>query len=376
MFNSSVIDVAIGLVFVFLLLSLIASAAKEILEACFKRRAKDLEKGIKELLGTDSPNFISNLYDHGLINSLFRGSYKSTNSGNLPSYIPSKNFALALMDLRNVSLNPDQKDPKIIIPAHVQQAFNAFKIAAGDDTAKMQQLVEDWYNSSMDRVSGWYKRRSQWWVFVIGLVLSVLVNADCVIIARRLSTDTTLREAVVTAAQQELKNNSTLAGTTSQTPTTQLAGQPATATVEDKSPGTNSEGSSSKADATVDKSIEKIKDNLSALDGVGLPIGWGQDLKDWNKETDAINEKTGFVEKFKIYAAATWHLRAKTYPHLAGWLLTALAVSLGAPFWFDMLNKIMVVRSTVKPSEKSKDEASKDPVPAKSNPTAQQPAVR
>jgi hypothetical protein len=63
------------------------------------------------------------------------------------------------------------------------------------------------------------------------------------------------------------------------------------------------------------------------------------------------------------------------YPHLAGWLLTALAVSLGAPFWFDTLNKIMVVRSTVKPSEKSRDEASKDPVPAKSNPAPSQQAA-
>lgn len=280
------------------------------------------------------------------------------------------------MDLRNVSLNPDQKDPKVIIPAHVQQGFNAFKITAGDDSGKMQKLVEDWYNSSMDRVSGWYKRRSQWWVFVIGLVLSVLVNANCVTIARRLSTDTTLREAVVTASQQELRNNSTLAGTTSQTPTPQPVGQAAPATVEDKSSGTNSEDSSSKYGPAIDKSIGKITANLSALDGIGLPIGWGQDLKDWNKETDAINEKTGFVEKVKIYGAATWHLRVKMYPHLAGWLLTALAVSLGAPFWFDTLNKIMVVRSTVKPSEKSKDEASKDPVPAKSNPApAQQEAV-
>jgi hypothetical protein len=75
MFNSSVIDVAIGLVFVFLLLSLIASSAKEGLESFFKRRAKDLEKGIKELIGSDGDKFIGSLYDHGLINSLFTGSY-------------------------------------------------------------------------------------------------------------------------------------------------------------------------------------------------------------------------------------------------------------------------------------------------------------
>jgi hypothetical protein len=46
--------------------------------------------------------------------------------------------------------------------------------------------------------------------------------------------------------------------------------------------------------------------------------------------------------------------------HVFGWLLTALAISLGAPFWFDMLNKFIVVRSTVKPKEKSPEEKSKD----------------
>jgi hypothetical protein len=50
--------------------------------------------------------------------------------------------------------------------------------------------------------------------------------------------------------------------------------------------------------------------------------------------------------------------------YLLGWLITACAVSFGAPFWFDMLNKIMVVRSTIKPQEKSQPEASKDKAPA------------
>ena len=46
--------------------------------------------------------------------------------------------------------------------------------------------------------------------------------------------------------------------------------------------------------------------------------------------------------------------------HWLGWLLTAFAVSFGAPFWFDLLNRFMVVRSTVKPKEKSPEEGSKD----------------
>jgi hypothetical protein len=76
-----------------------------------------------------------------------------------------------------------------------------------------------------------------------------------------------------------------------------------------------------------------IKSNLAELNALGLPIGL---------------HKTDLDPPMVLR-------------HLPGWLLTALAVSLGAPFWFDLLNKFMVVRSTVKPDEKSGQEASKDP---------------
>jgi hypothetical protein len=48
------------------------------------------------------------------------------------------------------------------------------------------------------------------------------------------------------------------------------------------------------------------------------------------------------------------------YSHWLGWLISALAISLGAPFWFDTLNRIMVIRSTIKPHEKSREQESKD----------------
>jgi hypothetical protein len=44
--------------------------------------------------------------------------------------------------------------------------------------------------------------------------------------------------------------------------------------------------------------------------------------------------------------------------HLAGWILTAIAASLGAPFWFDTLNKFMNVRAAgTSPSEKGSDKS-------------------
>ena len=80
----------------------------------------------------------------------------------------------------------------------------------------------------------------------------------------------------------------------------------------------------------------------------GIPLGWrfkpepGQSPKDFGRDwRRAPNTGLGWLLK------------------IAGILFTGFAVSLGAPFWFDVLNKVMVIRSTVKPDEKSPDEASK-----------------
>src|SRR6267378_3643573 len=95
MFGSTVIDIAIGLVFVYLLLSLICSAVNEIIERFAKYRASDLERGIKELLHDQA--WVDQIYKHPLVNGLFEGAYEPGGK-KLPSYIPATNFALALMD--------------------------------------------------------------------------------------------------------------------------------------------------------------------------------------------------------------------------------------------------------------------------------------
>src|SRR5436190_9590674 len=149
MFNSDIMDLAIGMIFVYLLLSLMCSAANEVIELWLKNRAADLEKGLRELVITQtvqdpllrrmgnrlkglwkggSPStetaakiaadaWMTELYDHPLLNGLYEGTYQHflnyknrtalgrlirrifLLSPKLPSYIPKRNFALAIMDL-------------------------------------------------------------------------------------------------------------------------------------------------------------------------------------------------------------------------------------------------------------------------------------
>ncbi len=380
MFNSNILDVAIGLIFVFLTLSLVCSAANEGIESFLKQRAKNLEKGIRELLGdlpeslpsdlekdaaglnsasdppppasiaaaintsADKPkDFIEAFYNHGLINSLYRGKYGDTPRRKLPSYIPAANFAMAVLDLRRTGAVP--------LPRNLRAAIDIFEMKARGDVFQLQRELENWYDSSMDRVSGWYKRKTQMILVGLGLVAAVAVNADTIEIAQRLSTDSNLRQSVARIAEEAVKHPPQ-----GQLPQTPVATTPATPAA----PPAPASPVASQPDP-----VTQIRTNLASLDGIGLPLGWQGFKADFLAKKAAqakamdLQGKTPETEsRLALYSEAGV---AAVKLHWIGWIVTALAISLGAPFWFDMLNKFMVVRSTVKPKEKSKEEASKDP---------------
>jgi hypothetical protein len=305
MFGSEMLDVAIGMIFAYLLLSLICSVLNEFIERSLKNRAGDLEKGLRELLNDpDGSNLVKKVYDHGMISSLFKGNYdpNARDKTNLPSYIPSRNFALAILGI----LVPDSSATDSMASfreavgkienARVKNALSAMLQAAADDVNKFRESIEGWFNSTMDRVSGWYKRRSQLIVFVVGFLAAGAMNVNSVSIANDLWVHKAQRDALVSSAQGYLVNHP------------------------DDQKGMNA----------------GLKADIDSFESYGLPIGWNIS---WHR---------------------TWqHWMAFAFLSLLGWFITACAVSLGAPFWFDVLNKFIVVRSTIKPHEKSMEEPSK-----------------
>src|SRR6202171_6138588 len=181
------LDVVIGVIFMYLLVSLICSAAVEFLEALLRFRARDLEHGIRELL-QNNPDLVKEIYDHPLVNSLYAGQYGEAGQGiysrgeksamrkrHLPSYIPARNFALALLDsiggsaavTGTVPPPPTVPPAAAALPTPAQislgavQDTNAYKAvattvaAARDDAAKARAKIEDWFNAGIERVWGW-----------------------------------------------------------------------------------------------------------------------------------------------------------------------------------------------------------------------------
>lgn len=316
MFGSVILDVAVGLVLVILFMSLIASTVQETFAGLRKRRPRTLKRGIAELLR--DPELVAAFYRHPRIAGLYRGTYEDADRrGELPSYIPADAFASALLDLAargraQAALMAGPESPAITVDSvrrnvtslgdlQVQRLVLTALDAAQGDLARARASIESWFNGAMDRVSGWYKRETQRWLFVTGLALAVVLDVNVITVTHDLYRDPARRDVAVA-----------MAGAVS---------QQASATT----PGTPARDSVLAALAR------------SAIDSVGtlaVPIGW----------TDAeMQDRLG-------HAWRSWF----------GWLLTAIAISFGAPFWFDVLNKVMVIRSTVKPREKSREEGSED----------------
>jgi len=350
MFSSDILEVATGIIFVFVLLSTICSAVREVIEAWLKTRAAYLEMGIRQLLqDREGTGLVKELFNHPLVCGLFSGKYTPGKlaSGpslwcrgkNLPSYIPSRNFALALMDIAACAPGataPAQAAPALSLAqmrANIQKIPNpvvqkALLLAidtGGGDVGRVQANIEAWYDSTMERVSGWYRRSTQWVLFWIALLLTVTLNINTLTIADYLYLHPSLSKATI----------STIERTTTEE-------------------GQTGEGSSSQGSP-----LSAYEAAQQELVGMHLPVGWANGwgyplMRPWTAQDHWPGPKA-MAEYNQIHP---WD---DVLEPLIGWLITAFAATLGAPFWFDVLDNIMVVRSTVKPQDKGADAA---PVPA------------
>jgi len=311
-------------------LSLLCSAIGEYIEAKFNNRAKYLREGIALLLNDSAGGGVDlagQLYAHGLVRPLYRDGTK------LPSYIPSRTFTLALWNIASTAadldsssggagsgaagVTADLKAVRAAIATHLpnrelRTALLTLIDEAQGDVERARRNIEEWYDGMMDRVSGWYKRRTTVLMLLLGFVVAGILNADTINIANTLARDGALRSSLVAAAEQRLS-----------TPV------PTTGAVTPE-----------QVDAQTTRNLRSAHDAVNAL---GLPIGWARATPDNTDDRRRVPDTFGdFMLK------------------LVGILVTGFAISQGAPFWFDLLNKFMVIRSTVKPAEKSGEQPSKD----------------
>ncbi len=314
--NFPALDVVLGLVFVYFILALVCSGINEAIASLARWRAQDLERGLWELLqdpkrGSEA---LEKLKAHPLIQPMLHpenkrlaapspplagGRPKTSRKTDFPAYIPSRTVVSALLGLDqqavSVASGSDIKGElrkldesiKAIPSEPVQHALTSLLHSAQGDAVAFRRTAEQWYDDHMERVSGWYKRRVQKVLWVLAAVIAITLNADSLQIANGLWVEPGVRASLVNQAQ-------------------------------------NVEGGGA-----------DVADPTAELQTLPVPLGW-------HLETSREDP-----QGFPFYR--DWDMLWSFLSKLIGLSVTAVAITFGAPFWFDTLSKVARLRNTGAP---------------------------
>lgn len=314
------LDVLIGLTLVYLIFSTAASIGVELLESWLRKRGRLLESGIGEILtqiiGSAEQDgeavakaMVRRLYESPFIYSLYEGKYVA-DGDRLPSAIPAPRFAGALLALA-------VEHEEFRSAANTMLKVAGLKL--GDDDTRVRAALAAYFDESMERVTGWYRRHVQLVLLAIGAVLAIALNADTLNIVRTLSQDDALRARIVaTAIGVQEQGGATAPVCSEATPECEQ------------------------------RLNQQVSQQLALAGSLGLPLGWnGIGLPAC---TPAPTEST--CSGARLFAFEALFVIAK----VVGLALTALATTLGAPFWFDLLNRLIQTRNVATQAKKVVEE--------------------
>jgi hypothetical protein len=345
MFGSTTLDIVIGLAFIYLLLGLITSILVELIASALDLRAKYLQQGLRTLL-TD-PLLIDQFRRHPMINSL-------SIEGGLPSYIPARSFALAILGLvagaeGEFGTVSDLRHALYSLPADgatgsLRRALLTLADDAGEDLDRLRYNIEFWYVSTMDRVSGLYKRRVQWTVFFIALGITVAANVDTGEVTKYIAKSAFLHDLLTSRATyrpDDAVERSLLRPSPYPSPVLQFNSLGVPTPTPYSSTGTQfnpSSGPTASPTPTASPGLTRVSPYMRELES---PKSELESFYDANE----LNLPLGWSGRSQIRTPTA------LFSSLLGWLFTALAATICALFWFNILNRFIVIRSAVKPHE-------------------------
>ena len=202
MFDHPIIDVTLGLVLFFVVLSLVASAVQEWIATVCALRSKNLRAGIENLIGDE---YAEKVYRHPLIRNLAR-------KDRLRSYIAPETLSSVLLEViardggnkSYLAHTADEAREMVgrIRDDHPLKEILGVMIDDGDDAANaLKERLSGWFDEEMSRVSGWYKRRAKLFIFIIAGTVTVATNASSIHMAEELWRNDALRTQIAARAQ-------------------------------------------------------------------------------------------------------------------------------------------------------------------------------
>lgn len=295
------VDVAIGLSLMYLGASLYVTIVNEFIAQTLRLRGRQLAKNLKALI--DDPGLKEKLAKNPALEPFLGGTRPRG------SYIDPGVLARLLIGTVRNAPNTVATMEEIVqaiesLPdSAVKTQLSALAQSASDSVDKLVESVGQWADRSLTALGEVYKKRVQIISFGIGLVTAVAFNLDTLTIVGHLYRDKEARDAVVAVAVE-------LADSTRKEAFERCLQLPP------------AERAKTAACAPIMGLVDSVRGRNETLGQ--LPILW----RSWNEAL-----KTAIS-----VSSAGW------LGHWIGWLLTAIAVSLGAPFWFDLLNRLVNVR--------------------------------
>jgi hypothetical protein len=332
MFGSTVLEVATGMVFVFLLVSLICSQVGNKISEALNWRARDLERGIRELLlGGEKDTLLKDLYNTfhvqqfktviapaaewmlkqpALKNLVFIHNQDPKKPDLGPASLPAQSFALGIVqalvpdDVGVTSLTNFQAAVQAKMqPSPLKEALLAVAQQPFAAVEDIRTQIETMYNHAEDQMTTFYRQHMWQLALTIGLIVSIFLNVDAIAIGFRLWRDPSLRVAVNAAAEKY---------------------------------------------ATEAKPQEARQE----LDQLNLPIGW-QITTGWTIQNIPIPRLTPNDWAQEPHGETILGWLRDILIKILGWLITAAAAAQGAPFWFDLLGRLTQRDNTTSTSKAS-----------------------
>ena len=294
---SSILNLVIGLIFIYFLIALASSTIQELIAQYLDMRAENLEKWLKDTFREKQLG--EKFLNHRLIDGL-------TAQGRRASYIPSKVFSGVLLDLVNQKDEPytlgslQESIGKSDLPEDLKRRLLQSVAEAKNGLDDVRRDIEGWFNDCMDRISGTYKKRAQSFIVVISILVVSFLNVDTIQIIQYLYIHPEESEALANRISETIEEFDP----------------------QQRYPVADSLGN----EAILDLKIKELNGIQASLNSSKVPIGW--------PEGDGKLSFGELVQK------------------VLGLLFSVVAGIVGAPFWFQMLNKLVNLRgSGLKPKD-------------------------
>lgn len=328
------LDIAIGLVFIYTLYSLLTTTIVEFIASNLQLRSSNLKHAIRRMLDDDDRKVFSEKFIKapGIKYLASKNFHLFRWINSFPSYMEASSFSSMLIYILKEEVQNDRPLAERIKEA-LQNKKNTetgkhliFLLEqAHNDIEVFTQSIENWFNVTMERASGWYKKNITYITFTCAFIMAMIFNIDTFQMIRELSKNPEVRQQYVQSAGEIIKspvftNPTTYFDTTLRTRL--------------------------KNDSNLKNKVTPEKFENFVNDSVSKALFKNQQELVVQMDTIfSLSQKAQNIMSFKRKKCPRWFF--DSWGNFLGCWVTAIALTLGAPFWFDLLSKLMKLRSSI-----------------------------